>query len=122
MPPPADRPGGPLQRLGAVLRRRLRPDRGDPPAMVPGLGSGEETAIAATVRAEPAEGAVEPDEPEEATEAGPEVMAVAPPPGPEGATTDPEREVAPDGDARIDAARARLRARIEPPDPDADRA
>jgi len=27
-----------------------------------------------------------------------------------------------DGDARIDAARARLRARIEPPDPDADRA
>jgi hypothetical protein len=101
-PPPAGRHPTALRRLARSLRRRLRPDRGAPPATGPGLGSGEESAIAAAARqepaatAEPAEREVEPDAP----------------------AAEPEQTA--DGAARIDAARERLRARIEPPEPDAD--
>jgi len=122
--PPAGNQRTALQRLVGALRRRLRPDRGAPPATVPGLGSGEEAAIAAAAREEPAPREVEPDvepeaEPEAAgTDSEPEAAADEPP-VPDGATG-LEPEVAADGDARIDAARERLRARIEPPDPDAD--
>ena len=80
-----------MGRLVDALRRRLRsPDRGAPPATLPGLESGEEAAVAAAARAD--EPAGEPAEP-----------------GSHG-----------DAAARIDAARERLRATIEPPDPDVD--
>lgn len=83
-----------LGRLVDALRRRLRPDPGAPPATVPGLRSGEETALAAAAQPE-AEAAAREDE-----------SADAEPPA--------------DADARLDAARDRLRARIEPPAPDED--
>lgn len=122
-PPPAASSGRtPLGRLVDALRRRLRPDGGAPPATVPGLGSGEETALSAAARpeaeehaaaaeAEPAaplaadpERAVTADEPMPVTDAAAEADAV---PAPE------------DADARFDAARDRLRSTIEPPpDPD----
>ncbi len=81
-PPPAGRRTA-LGRLVDALRGRVRPDRRSPPATVPGLGSGEETAVAEAAR--------------------------------------PQQDAAAaDADARFDAARERLRARIEPPDPDDD--
>lgn len=83
-----------LGRLVDALRRRLRPDPGAPPATVPGLGSGEETALAAAAQPQPeAEAAAREDE-------------------------SPAAELPVDADARFDAARDRLRARIEPPAPD----
>lgn len=98
-PPPAARGRTALGRLVDALRRRLRPPpRGAQPATVPGLGSGEETALAAA--AEPAAG------PEPAPEPEPAPVAAAAP------------EAEPDADARFDAARERLRARIEPPEHD----
>ena len=109
-PPPAGNGGrSPLGRLADALRRRLRPaDRATPPATVPGLGSGEETALSAAAKedapeapgaefAAAAERAVTADEP--AVEAGPG---------------------SPSADARFDEARDRLRANIEPPPPDPD--
>lgn len=99
---------GPLGRLADALRRRLRPERGAPPATVPGLGSGEETAVAAAERpvaAEP-ERAVTADEAMAVTDAAVDADADAPP-----------RE----SDARFDAARDRLRSTIQaPPEHDAD--
>ena len=110
-PPPAGSGGRtPLGRLVDALRRRLRPDRGAPPATVPGLGSGEETALAAAAKddAPAAPGA------ELAANAERAVTADEPMPG---ADPDP---APPNADARFDEARERLRARIEPPAPDDD--
>ena len=106
-PPPAGSGGRtPLGRIVDALRRRLRPDRDAPPATVPGLGSGEEAAVAAAAKhdapeapgdelAADAERAVAADEPALVTDAAPE-----------------------SSDARFDAARDRLRSTIEPPPPD----
>jgi len=107
-PPRAGSGRTPLGRLVGALRRRLRPERGAPPATVPGLGSGEETAVAAAARPEassPAAAAAPRDdlaaEPERAVTA--DEPLPAPDPAPESS------------DARFDAARDRLRSTIEPP-------
>jgi hypothetical protein len=105
----------PLGRLVDALRRRLRPERGAPPATVPGLGSGEETAVAAAAKhdapyaplAAKPERAVTADEPLPPTEAAPGADAAA--------RAEPEAS-----DARFDAARDRLRSTIEPPTADDD--
>ena len=113
-PPPAGNGGRtPLGRLVDALRRRLRPDRGAPPATVPGLGSGEETALSAAAK----DDAPEAPGAELAANAERAVTADEPMPLTEGsAEADPASE---DADARFDAARDRLRSTIEPPpDPD----
>ena len=110
-PPPAGSGGGrkPLGRLVDALRRRLRPDRTAPPATVPGLGSGEETAVAAAATDDA------PDAPGAELAADAERAATADEPVPR---ADPE-PASPHADARFDAARDRLRSTIEPPpDPD----
>ena len=106
-PPPAGSGGRtPLGRLVDALRRRLRRDRAAPPATVPGLGSGEETAVAAAAKedraeapgaelAADAERAVAADEPVATADAAPE-----------------------SSDARLYAARDRLRSTIRPPPDD----
>lgn len=108
-PPPAGK-GTALGRIGDALRRRLRaPVRGAPPATVPGLGSGEEAAVAAAAREKP--GGADAD-------VAPPAPALEPPVPDPG----PGPEPTPEPGARIDAARERLRAKIEPPaeaDPDA---
>ena len=110
-PPPAGRRTTP-GRLVDALRRRLRPDRGTPPATVPGLGSGEETALAAAARSEPEAAKAADDEP------APDAPEPSPLPEPYASDPDPD---APGGtDARFDEARDRLRAAIEPADPDPD--
>jgi predicted lipid-binding transport protein (Tim44 family) len=116
-----------LGRLVDALRRRLRPERGAPPATVPGLGSGEETAVAAAGRAQEA--------PEHATEAEAEtetpggdlaaeperaVTADEPLPGTQAAAVADAEPALDDADARFDAARDRLRSTIEPPPDDED--
>jgi hypothetical protein len=103
-PPAASRGRTAFGRLADALRRRLRPAaaRDSPPATVPGLGSGEETAIGAAARDEPARSA-EADAPA-AGQAGAVEPAAPAEPG-----------------ARIDAARERLRSQIAPPvDPEPD--
>jgi hypothetical protein len=100
-----------MGRLGDALRRRLRPrGAGAPPATLPGAESGEEAAVAAAAQYEPA--VAEPAAPE------PEAVERA------AAETEQDAKAGADADVdagdRIDAARERLRARIEPPDPDAD--
>ena len=104
-PPAVSGDRTPLGRLVDALRRRLRPQRGAPPATVPGLGSGEETAVAAAAKHDPP--ATTGDE--LAANAERAVTADEPMPG---ADPDP---VPPNADARFDEARERLRARIEPP-------
>lgn len=111
-PPPAGSGGGrkPLGRLVDALRRRPAPDRTAPPATVPGLGSGEETAVAAAATDDgPSPSA------ELAADAERAVAADEPPPA-----ADPEPAPPANADARFDEARERLRARIEPPAPDDD--
>jgi len=117
-PPRAGSGRTPLGRLVDALRRRLRPQRGAPPATVPGLGSGEETAVAAAAQPR----ADEPGAPGGALAAEPEraVTADEPVPAEDGAR-DPGADAdadAEDSDARFDAARDRLRSAIEPPPPD----
>ena len=99
-----------MGRLADVLRRRLRSaGAGAPPATLPGMESGEETAVATAAKHDSAVSEPEPEpEPAEPRPAAPgpaEPEPAAPPP---------------DAGAQIDAARDRLRARIDPPDPDAD--
>jgi hypothetical protein len=87
-----------MGRLADALRKRLRAGgAGAPPATLPGVESGEQAAVAAA--AKPA--------PEPVSEPAPEPVS------------EPAPASGPDAGARIDAARERLRARIEPPDPDA---
>jgi hypothetical protein len=123
-PPRAGSGRKPLGRLVDALRRWLRPQRGAPPATVPGLGSGEETAVAAAMRpaaqeraatAEAEPGAPLAAEPERAVTAD-EPMPVTDAAAEAGADADAAPEAA---DARFDAARDRLRSTIKPP-PDAD--
>lgn len=106
MSPPAAAEGRTaLGRLVDRLRRRLSPDRRVPPATVPGLGSGEETALSAAAR--PAADA----DAQRAADAGAD-------PGADAAEVAAQRDGADaDADARFDAARERLRAQIEPPEP-----
>ncbi|MEA2143598.1 MAG: hypothetical protein QOI64_2028 [Solirubrobacteraceae bacterium] len=126
-PPPAARRTA-LGRLADALRRRLRggAQRAAPPATVPGLASGEETAVAAAARPEP-EDADAPAEPEAELEAEPaaepeaEAELAAEPEAEAELAAEPEPEPAAEPGARIDAARERLRAKIEPPrDPELD--
>jgi len=84
-------------RLTDALRRRLKAGSATPPATLPGFESGEEAAVAAAARDAPRPPA-EPEPPAEADSPG-----------------EPEPAAAPDAGARIDAARDRLRAKIEPP-------
>jgi len=84
-------------RLTDALRRRLKAGSATPPATLPGFESGEEAAVAAAARDAPGPPA-EPEPPAEADSPG-----------------EPESAAAPDAGARIDAARDRLRAKIEPP-------
>lgn len=86
-----------MGRLTDALRRRLKAGSATPPATLPGLQSGEEAAVAAAARDAPGPPA-EPEPPAEADWPG-----------------EPESSAAPDAGARIDAARDRLRAKIEPP-------
>lgn len=121
-PPPAGSGRKPLGRLVDALRRRLSPPRGAPPATVPGLGSGEETAVAAARRPPAQERPAEPEAAQADLAAAPERAVTADEPAP-AAHAAPEADLAPepepeDADARFDAARDRLRARIEPSDPD----
>jgi len=104
-PPPADRRSA-LGRIVDALRRRLRRQgRGAPPATVPGLGSGEEAATAAAARHEP--------DPPVASQPPAEP---GPPSEPDVEPQPPAEPAAPqEAGARIDAARERLRAKIEPP-------
>ena len=90
-----------MGRLTDALRRRLKAGSATPPATLPGFGSGEEAAVAAAARAAP-ERPAEPEPPAEADQPG------EPEPEPEPATE-------PEAGARIDAARERLRAKIQPP-------
>ena len=120
-PPRAGSGRTPLGRLVDALRRRLRPGRGAPPATVPGLGSGEETAVAAAAaRPEVQERADEPGAPGGALAAEPERAVTADEPLPaDDAAPDPGVDAdAEDSDARFDAARDRLRSAIEAPPPD----
>jgi len=89
-------------RLTDALRRRLKAGSATPPATLPGFGSGEEAAVAAAARDAPGPPA-EPEAPADADQPG------EPEPEPEPAA-EPD-----DAGARIDAARDRLRAKIEPP-------
>jgi hypothetical protein len=122
-PPPAARRTA-LGRLADALRRRLRggAQRAAPPATVPGLASGEETAVAAAARPEPedADAPAEPEaEPAAEAEPEPEAEPAAEPEAEPAAELEPEPAAEPG--ARIDAARERLRAKIEPPrDPELD--
>ena len=86
-----------MGRLTDALRRRLKAGSATPPATLPGFGSGEEAAVVAAAR----------DAPEPPAEPGPPAEADSP--------GEPESAAAPDAGARIDAARDRLRAKIEPP-------
>ena len=86
-----------MGRLTDALRRRLKAGSATPPATLPGFESGEEAAVAAAARDAPGPPA-EPEPPAEADSPG-----------------EPESAAAPDAGARIDAARDRLRAKIEPP-------
>ncbi len=86
-----------MGRLTAALRRRLKAGSATPPATLPGFGSGEEAAVVAAARDAP-ERPAEPEPPAEADSPG-----------------EPESAAAPDAGARIDAARDRLRAKIQPP-------
>ena len=117
--PPAGSGGRtPLGRLIDALRRRLRPERGAPPATVPGLGSGEETAVAAATRPEAEEHAAAAEaEPAAPLAAEPEraVTADEPMPVTDGAAEADPAPAPEDADARFDAARDRLRSTIEPP-------
>jgi hypothetical protein len=88
-------------RLTDALRRRLKAGSATPPATLPGFESGEEAAVAAAARDAPGPPA-EPEPPAEADQPG------EPEPEPEPATE-------PEAGARIDAARERLRAKIQPP-------
>ena len=116
-PPRAGSGRTPLGRLADALRRRLKADRGAPPATVPGLGSGEETAMAAAARPEAQERADEPAAPGSELAAEPERAVTADEPA---AVAEPAPAAPADSDARLDAARERLRSKIEPPpDPDA---
>ena len=113
-PPRAGSGRKPLGRLADALRRRLNADRAAPPATVPGLGAGEETALSAAARPEADERAAEPEaplavEPERAVTAD-EPVPVA------DAMPDADSHAEPDeSDARFDAARDRLRSTIKPP-------
>jgi hypothetical protein len=116
-PPPAGSGGRtPLGRLVDALRRRLRPERGAPPATVPGLGSGEETAVAAAAKDDA------PEAPGDHLVAEPEraVTADEPLPVTDGAAEADPTPAPEDADARFDAARDRLRSTIEPPSDDTD--
>jgi len=85
-------------RLTDALRRRLKAGSATPPATLPGFGSGEEAAVVAAARDAPGPPA-EPEAPADADQPG-----------------EPEPAAEPDdAGARIDAARDRLRAKIEPP-------
>jgi len=119
-PPRAGSGRTPLGRLVDALRRRLRPQRGAPPATVPGLGSGEETAVAAAARPEAQERADEPAAPGGELAAEPERAVTADEPvAVDDAAPDPGADAdAEHSDARFDAARDRLRSAIEPPPPD----
>src|SRR5690348_950731 len=121
-PPPAASGGRTaLGRLVDALRRRLgrAAGRDGTPATVPGLGSGEETAIAAAAR-EARDASAEADAPAAEQEAAAEPAAPAEPeapdepeaPGEPDAPAEPEAPAEPG--ARIDAARERLRSRISP--------
>ena len=90
-----------MGRLTDALRRRLKAGSATPPATLPGFGSGEEAAVVAAARDAPGPPA-EPEPPAEADQPGE--------PEPE-----PEQAAEPEAGARIDAARERLRAKIEPP-------
>jgi len=90
-------------RLTDALRRRLKAGSATPPATLPGFESGEEAAVAAAARDAPGPPA-EPEPPAEADQPG------EPEPEPE-----PEPAAEPEAGARIDAARERLRAKIQPP-------
>jgi len=84
-------------RLTDALRRRLKAGSATPPATLPGFESGEEAAVAAAARDAPGPPA-EPEPPAEADQPG-----------------EPEPAAEPEAGARIDAARERLRAKIQPP-------
>ncbi len=107
-PPPAARHRTALGRLADALRRRLRPSRAAPPATVPGLRSGEEVAVAAATHAEPREPEVEAQPATAEADAEPAFDTPA----------EADKPAPADAGARIDAARERLRAKIEPPEPD----